>query len=64
MLILSEVGAEGLERDGGDVHFVCEEALAEVGDDEVDLVSFDEELFEEAGCVDGSGSAGDSEDIA
>ena len=64
MLILSEVGAEGLEGDGGDVHFVGEEALAIVGNDEVDFVSFDEELFEKSGRVNGSGSAGDSEDIA
>lgn len=54
MLIRGEVGGEGFKREFGDVHFVCEEAFAVVGDDEVDFVSFDEELFEESCGVDGS----------
>lgn len=54
VLIASEMWAEGLEGELGDVHFVCEEAFAVVGDDEVDFVSFDEELFEESCGVDGS----------
>lgn len=64
VLIAGEVGGEGLEVELGDIHFVGEEAFAVVGDDEVDFVSFGEELVEEAGGVDGSGGAGDGEDVA
>lgn len=57
-----EVWAECFQREGLDLGFVEEQALAVVADDEVDLVATDEECLKQAEGVARARGTGDSDD--
>lgn len=64
VLVVGQVGAEGIEGDRREVEFVFEQALAEIGDNKVGFMPIDEELVEQADGVGGARGAGDADDEA